>query len=182
MPNGFRTMFPLAVALAVALAVGVSASPQLLAQVYRCESESGVTYSDMPCGESAEQIDVAGDVMDSRGLGGTIPAEDAGTAATGEGGGAATDQAAAGLSSAADGEPNLADFLAMLRSQRQQQMGQIDSQLMQLRQRAGSDEFTEMQVSEQDQLNSQIAQLESDRVSILSEYDALIAEAERRLD
>lgn len=173
MPKGLRATAPAAVVLAVAL----SAPQQLLAQVYRCESASGVTYSDMPCGASAEQIVVAGDVMDSRGLGASIPAEPV----SGQGAQSLTGEPVeAGATD--EGEPNLNDFLAMLRAQRQQQIGEIDSQLLQLKQRAASAEFLEMEAGEQDQLNRQIAQLESDRASILSEYDALIAEAERRLE
>lgn len=177
MPKGFRTMFPVAVALAVALSV----PQQLRAQVYRCESDAGVTYSDMPCGASAEQIDITGDVMDSRGLGASIAVD-----------GAVADQGAQAPASGGEpvvtdgaeqsGEQSLSDFLAMLRSQRQEQIGQIDSQLAELRQRASSAAFLEMEISEQDQLNREIAQLESDRASILSEYEALITEAERRLE
>jgi len=156
------------------LAVVLAAPHQLQAQVYRCESDSGVTYSDMPCGASAEEVVVAGNVLDMRGLGAAVPAEPVDEAVTAGAGAQPPTPDQSGQ--------DLNGFLAMLRSQRQQQIDQIDTQLAQLRQQASSVEFMEMEVSEQDQLNSQIGQLESDRASILSEYEALIAEAERRLD
>lgn len=168
MLKGFCALLLLAVVLAAPL--------QLVAQVYRCETASGVTYSDMPCGASAEEIVVAGDVVDMRGVGASIPAE--GTTPGLPGG----ETVAQGGQPPADAGRDLNDFLAMLRSQREEQIGQLDSQLTELRQQARSVEFLGMDVSQQDQINSQIAQLESDRASILSEYDALIAEAERRLD
>jgi hypothetical protein len=158
----------------LALAVVLAASHQLQAQVYRCEGASGVTYSDMPCGASAEEVVVAGNVLDMRGLGAAVPAEPVDEAVTA---GAGTETPSPDQSG-----QDLSDFLVMLRSQRQQQIGEIDNQLTQLRQQAGSAEFLEMAVSEQDELNRQIGQLESDRASIVSEYDALIAEAERRLE
>lgn len=146
--------------------------PQIApAQVYRCEGPGGVTYSDMPCGAGAEQIEVAGDVLDSKGVGGSeAPAAAAQAMPQGE-----------GVQATESGGQDLNSFLEMLRSQRTEQIAQIDSQLALLRERASSADFLDMEVAEQDSLNSQIAQLESDRVSILAEYEALISEAESRL-
>lgn len=182
MPNGLRTMFPLALLLAFVL----SAPPLLHAQVYRCESESGVTYSDMPCGASAEQIQIAGDVMDSRGVGGSAP-EGAGVppfagaaiSSAPEGETRSLDATISQTGAGADeaGEQTLNDFLEILRSQREQQIGLIDHQLAQLRVQAGNAEGDEQQA-----LSEQIASLEANKASIESEYEALIVEAESRLD
>lgn len=163
------------------LAVVLAAPHQLQAQVYRCESDSGVTYSDMPCGASAEEVVVAGDVLDMRGVGAAEPVEPVDEAVTAGAGAQPPTPDQSGQPAAGNGQ-DLNGFLVMLRSQRQQQIGQIDSQLTQLRQQARSAEFLDKEITEQDQLNSRIAQLESDRASILSEYDALIAEAQRRVD
>ena len=38
----------------------VMAVPGLQAQVYKCDGPEGTVFSDMPCGESAEQIEVEG--------------------------------------------------------------------------------------------------------------------------
>lgn len=155
-----------------ALAVLLAVPQSLLAQVYRCETASGVIYSDMPCSESAEEIVVTGDVVDMKGVGSPTAEEPVEGAVTSD----------AGAQPAGEGGQDLNSFLVMLRAQREEQIAQLDDQLNRLRARATGIDFIDMEPSEQDRINQEIAQLESDRASILAEYEALIAEAERRLN
>lgn len=162
MPKGLRATLQVAVLCAV--------SVNLSAQVYRCESASGVTYSDMPCGEGSEAIVVQGDVVDMKGVG-----SDEGVAR--DIGAAAQEQ-----DPAMGGAKTLDEFLLMLRQQREEQLSIIDRQLAQLRAQSSSIDFQEMTGDEQDEITRQIASLEANRASIVSGYESLIEEAERRQD
>lgn len=197
MPKGFCATFCAAALLTAPFA--------LQAQVYRCQTASGIEFSDMPCGDGAEEIVVEGVVMDTRGVGGEVAAPPISeeTAEPTDG------QAAASLDTEAGSQPvapavrppsaegsamldnpanagstneqYLTDFLAMLKSQRQQQISEIDNQLSALRQQAGDAENSGMANGNQQDLLAQISALENNKVNILSEYEALIAEAEARL-
>lgn len=164
----------------------LAASFNLAAQVYRCETGSGVTFSDMPCGDSAEQIEVQGVVVDTRGVGApdyaeANPAPTDGQTLTAEAAPALAPAqitaAPSNLEGGVQDEQFLTDFLSMLKSQREVQIGEIDDQLVVLRERLESSPSE----SSADNMQNQIAALESNRTAILSEYDALIAEAEARL-
>lgn len=142
----------------------------LHAQVYRCETASGVTFSDMPCGDSAEQIEVAGDVMDSRGVGSSMPTEAEGV------------DPLPAANGAQDPQQGMQQFLATLETQREQQLSQIDAQLRLLRDQYNSDEFTTLESTQQDAVRGRISELESQRADLEREYASLIAEAIRRLE
>lgn len=162
MPKGLRATLQLAVLCAASL--------DLSAQVYRCESASGVTYADMPCGESSEEIVVQGDVVDMKGVG-------SGDSMSPEIGAADQQQ-----DLEMGGAKTLDEFLLMLRQQREEQLSIIDRQLAQLRAQSSSIDFQEMTGDEQDEITRQIASLEANRASIVSGYESLIEEAERRQD
>jgi hypothetical protein len=160
MPKGLRATLHIAVLCAVSLDVS--------AQVYRCETASGVTYSDMPCGDSSEEIVVQGDVVDMKGVG-------SGDAMAPEPGAPGQEQ-----DLEMGGAKTLDEFLVMLRQQREEQLSIIDRQLAQLRAQSSSIDFQEMTGDEQDEITRQIASLEANRASIVSGYESLIQEAERR--
>ncbi len=172
MPKGLSRM--------ISAALLMAASTSLSAQVYRCESPSGITFSDMPCSDSAEQIEVSGDVMDSRGVGSST------SAAVADGSG----ELDSSLDSEGQTPPefqdspqgNIQQFVATLEAQREQQLAQVDRQLSQLRQEAGSDVFASFDPEYQNDVLNRIETLESARINITEEYAALIAEANRRLD
>jgi hypothetical protein len=130
------------------------------AQIYRCEGPQGVEFSDMPCGESAEEVEL--EVLEP---------------ATGTG----------DMSAAVNGEDalpqetdTLAQFLQILHNQREVQINEIDRNIAILKSQAEgySDESGDGSVLIE--LNAQIAEMETNRASVLEEYEALIAEAERR--
>lgn len=164
MPKGICTTFLTVVSLA--------SSPGLAAQVYRCESDGGVVFSDMPCSEGAEQIEVQGDVVDMRGVGspGTQPLDPPASVNAPE------PQPEAPPSSG----QRLNQFLDTLRTQRDQQLRLIDQQIAQLQSRANSPGFSDLGEEQQAAVNNQIISLESNKAALVSEYEALIAEAERR--
>lgn len=137
----------------------LAASPFSMAQVYRCETAEGLVYSDLPCGETAEEIVLEGMEPEP---------EDGG-------------QPPGGDARVPDGVADLHSFLDMLRSQREYQIGEIDKNLAMLRRQAGSMEFLQLDPAAQADITDRIAALESSRESILQEYASLIAEAESRL-
>lgn len=171
----------------------------LQAQVYRCETSSGTVFSDKPCGANAEEIEVQGVVMDMKGVGGEVaappinPPEEAATesaeaqpeAAPAPAPRAPSPESAAYLNNPANAgstdEQYLTDFLAMLKTQRQEQIGEIDDRLSALKRQVGEAEKGGMTSDLRAELEGQIASLESNKLAILSEYEALIAEAEARL-
>ena len=164
MLKGFCTIFICAGASLVA--------SNLAAQVYRCETDAGVVFSDMPCGESAQQIEVKGDVVDMKGVGGStapFPAADSGASA-----GDLASQPEQ------DSPQTLDQFLDVLGAQRDQQIGLIDEQIRQLQDQLSGRELSELDPDQQAAFEEQLRSLETNRSSILSEYEALIREAASR--
>lgn len=166
-------------------------SLNVMAQVYRCDGASGVTYSDQPCGEGAEEITIKGVVVDTRGVGGGMPVEAEAPAPAADAESAPAEVAPAASAYRAPNEASeggvedsqyLSDFLAMLHSQRDLQIGELDNQLAALRNEAQSESFEHLPDSNKQQIRTDIAALETNRADILSEYAALIEEAESRLD
>jgi len=162
LPKGFRLILSATILLV--------ASQQVSAQVYRCEGDSGVTYSDLPCGETAEVIQLEGiaplsrdDAQDDDGKHGEASSASATVADDREAG-------------------DLNTFLEMLQSQRDYQIGEIDMHLDNLRAQTGTKEFLQQDEAVQQEITDQIAALESNKASILDEYQSLIAEARSRLD
>ena len=145
-------------------------APHAGAQVYRCEGESGTTYSDLPCGDTAEEIHLEGIAL--------LSSEDA-PEGGGEDTGSASTQAAARITGE---QEDLNSFLEILRKQREYQVGEIDKHLDSLRAQTDSEAFLEQDEAAQQAVNDQIASLESNKASILAEYEALIAEAQSRLE
>lgn len=160
--------------LLVFAAAWLAASPCLEAQVYRCEGASGVIYTDMPCGETAQEIvlDVVQPATDSVPPSNQVATADA-VAAT---------QAEQPESAIAEGEQNISQFLNMLHDQRRQQMGEIDQTIDSLRAQTEGDAFSQLDPERQAEIIAELNQLVSSREAILEEYSALIREAQSRLE
>lgn len=156
------------------IAAALSASPDLGAQIYRCEGNSGVVYSDLPCGASAEEIvlDVPEPASDS-------DQPQASVASAADSSMPQAERASPGIS---EGKQNISQFLMMLHDQRRQQMGEIDRTIASLRAQAQGDEFEQLEEARQAEILAELDRLESSRESILEEYSALIQEAQRRLE
>lgn len=137
----------------------LAATPVLHAQVYRCDGPGGTIFSDMPCGDSAKEIVVEG--MEPE------PAEVANETAP---------------PAEPDQKQNYRDFLGVLNSQKTTRVGEVDTQLSSLRATANGPGFESMDEADRLALTSEIATLESERESIVAEYDGLIAEMERRIE
>lgn len=156
------------------IAAMLAASPHLGAKVYRCEGDSGVVYSDLPCGESAEEI-----VLDV-----PQPASDPGASQTGPEITPASRpvQTEKPEQEISEGERNISQFLTMLHEQRQQQMGEIDRTIALLRAQTQGEAFEQLEEARQAEILAELDRLESSRESILAEYSALIQEAQSRLE
>jgi hypothetical protein len=140
-------------------------SPWASGQVYRCEGESGITFSDMPCGADAEEVQLEGMEPDA--------GADVGNGA----------ENAESPEVVMDGEEeDLNNLLNMLQSQREYQIGEIDRHLADLRAQTESAEFYSQDPESQQAIRNQIAALETNRTSILDQYESLIAEAQSRLE
>lgn len=144
----------------------VAVTPDLQAQVYRCETASGVMFSDFPCGDSAEEIELEVLQPASQGIG-------AGVTPVSEG---APEDASGVLGDALpeDGQ-TLDEVLQVLNGQRAAQIGQLDKTLAELRRQVESADIDGPAKAE---LMMRIAQIESSRETILDEFDARTAEAE----
>lgn len=155
-------------------ALWLAASSCLEAQVYRCEGDSGVVYSDMPCSETAQEI-----VLDV-----VQPATDTDqpqfrVATAGAEAAPQAEQAEPGID---QGEQNISQFLKMLHDQRRQQMGEIDQSIDSLQAQTEGDAFKQLDPERQAEIISELDRLVSSRESILEEYAALIQEAQSRLE
>ena len=138
----------------------IASVPVLQAQVYKCDGPDGTVFSDMPCGDSAEEIAVEG--METE----TAEAE------------AETAEAATPVP---DTKQSYQNFLGVLNSQKQFKIGEVDRQLAELRESAGGVGFADMPMADQQRISDQIADLEMERETIIAEYDGLIEEMERRI-
>lgn len=166
MPKGIFLIFLVATVLAISMPG--------TAQVYRCESSGSVAYSDLPCGDSAQEV-----VLD-------VPEP-----ATGREHSQAQFRAAAAARARPDekkapviseGERNISQFLNMLHDQRRRQIEEIDQTIASLRVQAESEEFGRYDEARQAKMLVELDRLESSRASILEEYSALIQEAQSRLE
>jgi hypothetical protein len=153
-----------------AAAILFVASREVSAQVYRCEGDSGVIYSDLPCGETAEEIQLEGIAPLSQDV-----VQDAGESVTGA--------SSVPVPVAEDGgQEDLNKFLEMLQGQREYQIGELDRHLETLRAQTETKEFFQQDPASQQDIRNQIAALETNKASIQKEYEALIEEAQSRLE
>ena len=162
MLKGFCTILPLA-----ALIVG---GDNLSAQVYRCETAAGMIYSDMPCGESAEEMEL--DVFEPVTEPEEMPAME-------------QEEIPETVSSDVSLETETQafnQFLKILRNQRKTQIDEFDRNLTDLRIEASSAEFLNKDDESKAAITARIDALETSRASVVDEYDALITEAERRME
>lgn len=132
----------------------------LQAQVFRCESPNGPVYSQIPCDENAERLakyDPAVRVDDK-------PDPDS----------EEQDDAAEKQLSPME------NFVTTLQNQRQQQVGDIDSNISLLKKQLGATGESAIEENERKFLESDLARLETERSSIVEQYARLISEAESR--
>lgn len=161
MLKGFFTITSAVVLIAV--------TPSLQAQVYRCETATGIVFADFPCGESAEEIDVDVLVPPSHGVGEM-------TASVNDEAPSAADSPDAAFP--AD-QQSLNDLLQTLTGQRDAQIGQIDRTLADLRRQV---ESADVDGPTKADLMMRIAEIESSKDAVFDEYSARTAEAESRME
>jgi hypothetical protein len=139
----------------------------LQAQVYRCDGPDGAIYSQIPCEENAEEVTIEDTRMLTEGGDSSDTLPEAGR-----------DAAAEDLDSA---PVNLMDsFVTTLVSQRESQIGEIDRKIAEERVFISSDEFNEADEETRSNAIGRLAKMQSERQSILEQYESLIQEAERR--
>lgn len=139
----------------------------LQAQVYRCDGPDGAVYSQLPCDENAEEVVIEDTRMLTEGNGPKVEATGVGKAA----GTQALEQAPVNL---------MDSFVATLVSQREIQIGEIDRKIAQERAYIRSDEFAEADRETRQSATGRLGDMQSERKSILEQYESLIREAERR--
>lgn len=134
----------------------------LQAQVFRCDGPNGAVYSQIPCDENAERLtryDPEVKAEDDPDLN----AE------------SATD------SEAIEKEPSpMETFVTTLHNQREQQVGEIDSNIAILKKQLNASGELAAEESNRKFLESDLARLENERTSIVEQYARLISEAESR--
>jgi hypothetical protein len=134
----------------------------LSAQVYRCDGAGGLVYSQIPCGDNAEQVEIHDPMLRNE------------TEET-----SSIDQ---GPENEPEVEPPSAmeNFIATLHRQQQEQLAEINQNIVRLKQqlRAEGDEAPDE--SGRQHILSELSSLVSARASVSSQYDALIAEASSR--
>jgi len=132
----------------------------LQAQVYRCDSPNGPVYSQVPCDENAERLTRYDPVVkaDDR------PDPDS----------EADDVAAEKQLSPME------NFVTTLQNQRQQQVGDIDSNIALLKKQLDATGELAIEESNRKFLESDLEKLETERTSIVEQYARLISEAESR--
>ena len=132
----------------------------LQAQVYRCESPNGPVYSQIPCDEDAERLTRYDPV---------VKADDKPDPDSEEEDVAAEKQLSP-----------MENFVTTLQNQRQQQVGDIDSNISLLKKQLGATGEFAIEEHERKFLESDLARLETERTSIVEQYARLISEAESR--
>lgn len=135
----------------------------LQAQVYRCESGDGPVYSQLPCAENAEVVEIEDYT--------TSPGEEAVPAvATG----VSADRFAQSRAN------SMEHFLTTLLNQREVQLGEIDEVITGLREFIASAEYAEAAEEIQAEADGRLNVMESKRQSIVDQYESLIREVEQR--
>ena len=135
----------------------------LQAQVYRCDGPNGLVYSQIPCDENAEIVVIYDPVSkaeddDSEPGSGQEEAEEI-----------------------VEKPPTpMENFIATLHSQRQQQIGEIDANIADLKDLLDAEGEEALEEADRKAAASQLAALQSDRNSIAEQYASLISEAEQR--
>ena len=135
----------------------------LSAQVYRCDGPGGPIYSQLPCAQDAELVIIHDPVMQKQ----LKNAADDGQVIHQE-----------PVKSRAD---SMESFVKTLHKQRQQQLAEIDASISRLKdQLEAPDEQEQPSEPVRKHINAEVDSLQSTRLAINTQYDSLIAEAERR--
>jgi hypothetical protein len=133
------------------------------AQVYRCDGPDGLVYSQVPCDENAEIVVIYDPVS---------KAEDDDSE---------PDSGQEDAEEITEKSPSpMENFIATLHSQRQQQIGEIDANIADLKRRLNAEGEQALEEADRKAAASQLAALQSDRNSIVEQYASLISEAEQR--
>ena len=134
----------------------------LSAQVYRCDGPGGPVYSQIPCGENAEQIEIHDPMMrnDKEDITGIVQSSEE--------------------EHVVEPPSAMENFIATLHRQQQEQLAEIDENIVRLKKQLHAEGDEVLDEAGRKQVISELSSLESARKSVSSQYDALIAEASSR--
>jgi hypothetical protein len=134
----------------------------LSAQVYRCDGPGGLVYSQIPCGENAEQLEIHDPMLRN---------DEEDTTSIDQ---RSEEEPVAEPPSAMEG------FIATLHRQQREQLAEIDDNVTRLKKLlyAEGDEAPDQSV--RNHIVSELLSLKSARESVSRQYDSLIAEASSR--
>lgn len=132
------------------------------AQVYRCDGPGGLVYSQIPCGENAEQLELHDPMLRT------------------------DEEDITNIDQRSEEEPvveppnAMEGFIATLHRQQREQLAEIDENAARLKKllHAEGDEVPDESV--RNHIISELAALKSTRESVSRQYDSLIAEASSR--
>ena len=134
----------------------------LSAQVYRCDGPGGPVYSQIPCGENAEKVEIHDPMLRNKEE--DIPRIDQ----------PSEEEPVAEPPSAMEG------FIATLQRQQREQLAEIDQNIVRLKRQLNAKGDEAPDEPARNHIVSELSSLESARISVANQYDALIAEASSR--
>lgn len=132
------------------------------AQVYRCDGPGGPVYSQIPCGENAEQLEIHDPML-----------------RTGEADIASIDQRSE-EDPVVEPPSAMEGFIATLHRQQREQLAEIDENATRLKKLLYAEGDEAPDESVRNYIVSELASLKSARESVSKQYDSLIAEASSR--
>jgi len=135
------------------------------AAVYKCSTEGDTYFSQIPCEENAEVVEIEDTAMFSDPALGAV---------------AAVETTETSDSPPRTQEQNLRDFVETLQRQRLEQVEKIDDNIIAVEALMSLSGEAEADEAAQAELTEQLKQLNEDRNSIIDQYAAMISEAERR--
>ena len=136
------------------------------AEIYRCESKGDTYFSQIPCNDQAEAVVIEDTHLFKAQM--IPPDPEAGEGVPRK----------AQVRTPAD---NLREFVETLQRQRNEQMAQVDGDISSVEQQLAATEGAPADDPERLALAEKLAELNSSRASISSQYESMIAEAERRV-
>ncbi len=134
----------------------------LNAQVYRCDGPGGPVYSQIPCGENAEQLELHDPML-------RTDAEDI----------ASIDQRSE-EDPVVEPRSAMEGFIATLHRQQREQLAKIDEDTTHLKKLLYAEGDEAPDESARNHIVSELVSLKSVRESVSRQYNSLIAEASRR--
>ena len=136
------------------------------AAVYKCSTEGDTYFSQIPCEENAEVVEIEETTMFSDPALGAV---------------SATETNEVSASPPRTQEQNLRDFVETLQRQRLEQVEKIDDNIIAIEALMSLGGEAEAGEADQAELTEQLNHLNEERDSIIDQYAAMISEAERRV-